>query len=290
MKLIANETEYARLCLEQGYIDKKQPYKSIRTVVRYLNQKCGIENVDDLYDMIENYIESTGKVVNIDKGTIIQMRNEENSYNELESISLTSRELYTIMNNGYPHSWRKVLFVMLVHYKVKKAIYTDVDNRRIDADLSIIMNDAHTTLSVEKRIQMLAQFEADGYIEIPNGGKQAKYIFLNYIDDELDDELVVIDNFFDFYLFFEQYVKGGKLIYCQECGRLVLTKGNNTKYCKNCSHNPHTKKVHCEHCGEIFKPKSNSQKYCDRCSKLMSKKKGAERVSEHRKRKQTSDY
>ena len=235
MKLIANETEYARRCLEQGYIDTKKPYKSIRTVVRYLNKVCGIANVDDLYSAIQSYIEETGKVVKIDKNTILQMRNEDNPYNQLESISLSSKELYMIMNNDYPHSWRKVLFVMLVHYKTKKAIYTDVDNRRVDSDLSSIMSDAHTTLSVEKRMQMMAKFEEDGYIEMPNGGKQAKYLFLNYIDEEPQDELVVITDFFDFYLYFEQYVKGGRLIYCQECGKLVLTNVNRTQYCKKCA-------------------------------------------------------
>ena len=238
MKLIANETEYARRCLEQGYIDTKKPYKSIRTVVRYLNRICGIVNIDDLYSAVQSYIDETGKVVVIDKNTILQMRNEDNPYNQLESISLSSKELYMIMNNDYPHSWRKVLFVMLVHYKTKKAIYTDVDNRRVDSDLSSIMSDAHTTLSVEKRMQMMAKFEEDGYIEMPNGGKQAKYLFLNYIDEEPQDELVVITDFFDFYLYFEQYVKGGRLIYCQECGKLVHVvkeQDRKAKYCKKCT-------------------------------------------------------
>ena len=238
MKLIANETEYARRCLEQGYIDTKKPYKSIRTVVRYLNKVCGIVNVDDLYSAVQSYIEETGKVVVIDKDTILQMRNEDNPYNELESISLSSKELYMIMNNDYPHSWRKVLFVLLVHYKVKQGIYTEVDNRRVDSDISTILSDAHTTLSVEKRMDMLSRFEEDGYIEMPNGGKQAKYLFLNYIDEEPQDELVVISDFFDFYLYFEQYVKGGRLIYCQECGKLVHVvkeQDRSAKYCKKCA-------------------------------------------------------
>ena len=237
MKLIANETEYARRCLEQNYIDKKKPYKSIRTVVRYLDKVCGIHNVDDLYSAIESYIASTDKAVFVDKDTILQMRNEENPYNELESISLSSKELYMIMNNDYPHSWRKVLFVMLVHYKTKKAIYIDVDNKRVDSDITTILSDAHTTLSVEKRMLMMAKFEEDGYIEMPNGGKQAKYLFLNYIDEEPQDELIVIEDFFDFYLYFEQYVKGGRLIYCQECGKLVLSQSKTypEKYCKKCA-------------------------------------------------------
>jgi hypothetical protein len=126
---------------------------------------------------------------------------------------------------------------LLVHYKTKKAIYIDVDNRRVDSDISTIMSDAHTTLSVEKRMQMLSKFEEDGYIEMPNGGKQAKYLFLNYIDEEPQDELVVISDFFDFYLYFEQYVKGGRLIYCQECGKLVLSQSKTytEKYCKKCA-------------------------------------------------------
>jgi hypothetical protein len=203
-----------------------------------LNKICGIVNVDDLYSAVQSYIDETGKVVVIDKDTILQMRNEDNPYNELESISLSSKELYMIMNNDYPHSWRKVLFVLLVHYKVKQGIYTEVDNRRVDSDISTILSDAHTTLSVEKRMDMLSRFEEDGYIQMPNGGKQAKYLFLNYIDEEPQDELVVISDFFDFYLYFEQYVKGGRLIYCQECGKLVHVvkeQDRSTKFCKKCA-------------------------------------------------------
>ena len=238
MKLIANETEYARRCLEQNYIDKKKPYKSIRTVVRYLNKICGIKDVDDLYSMIETYVESTGKNVVFTKETIIQMKNEEAPYNELKGVSLSSQELYSIMNNNYPHSWRKVLFVMLVHYKTKKAIYPDINNKRVDSNITTILNDAHVTMSVEKRMQMFRQLEEDGYIEIPNGGSKAKYFYLNYIDEEPQDELIVIEDFFDFYLYFEQYVKGGRLIYCKECGKLVLeknTEGRPTNYCKKCA-------------------------------------------------------
>ena len=37
------------------------------------------------------------------------------------------------------------------------------------------------------------------------------------------------------YMFFEQYCKGGKLKYCEVCGKLILVKGNaSTKYCDKC--------------------------------------------------------
>ena len=89
MKIIANETLYARKCLEQGFIDKKKPYKSIRTVVRYLNQIQGIESAVDIYRMVKEYINKTEIEVEYDINTIRQMMNEESPYNELEYVYIT---------------------------------------------------------------------------------------------------------------------------------------------------------------------------------------------------------
>ena len=241
MKLIANETKYARRCLEQNYIDKKQPYKSIRTVVRYLYKICGIHDIDTIYSAVQSYIESTGKDVFFDKrtivGTLASINDDEHRYNDLESISLSSKEMYTIMNNNYPYSWRKILFVMLVQYKVKKAIYSNNSRETIQFNYSVIFTDAHVTYSLDKKEEMFKSFERDGYVTMANGGKGALYIELNYIDEEPQDELIVIEDFFDFYLYFEQYVKGGRLIYCQECGKLVhIVKEQDRKtiLCKKC--------------------------------------------------------
>ena len=71
---------------------------------------------------------------------------------------------------------------------------------------------------------------------MPNGGKQSKYFYLNYIDDEPEEIGIIVEDFDDFYLYFEQYVKGGRLINCSECGKLVLIQNQeNTKYCKKCA-------------------------------------------------------
>ena len=123
---------------------------------------------------------------------------------------------------------------MLVTYKVKNAIF-NVNNNRIDSEMSFIIRDARVTLGKEKREEMLAKFEEDGLIEMPNGGKQSKYFYLNYIDDEPEEIGIIVEDFDDFYLYFEQYVKGGRLINCSECGKLVLTNKPNSQYCKKCS-------------------------------------------------------
>ena len=236
MKLIANETAYARKCLEQNFIDKKHPYKSIRSVVRYLQKVCFIKNIDDMYCSVLSYIETTGKDVEIDKEKVLAMMNESNPYNDIQNITISQKELDTINSFGYPYSYRKLLFTMLVYYKVKLALYPEHNNKRIDANISEIMKDAHVSMSVDKRTEMLMTFERDGLIELPNGGKQAKYFYLYFIDEEQQEVGVVVEDFFDFHLYYEQIEKGGRLIYCQECGKLVLSRSatKTDKYCSKC--------------------------------------------------------
>lgn len=236
MKLIANETAYARKCLEQNFIDKKHPYKSIRSVVRYLQKVCFIKDINDMYCSVLSYIESTGKDVEIDKEKVLTMMNESNPYNDIQHIIISQKELDIINSFGYPYSYRKLLFTMLVYYKVKLALYPEHNNKRIDANIAEIMKDAHVSMSVDKRTEMLMTFERDGLIELPNGGKQAKYFYLYFIDDEQREVGVVVEDFFDFYLYYEQLEKGGRLINCQECGKLVLdgSKTRPTTYCTKC--------------------------------------------------------
>ena len=234
MKIIANETLYARKCLEQGFIDKKQPYKSIRTVIRYLVQVQGIRDIMEVHDLIKEYIKNTGREVKFNIDTIKKYFYSDDPYNELEYVYISKKELDIITSTNYPHSWKKVLFSMLVIYKTKNALFKD-DNNRINAEMSIIMKDAHTTLGVEQREEMLTKFEEDGLVDMPNGGKQAKYFYLNYIDNEPEEIGIIVEDFDDFYLYFEQYVKGGRLINCSECGKLVLTNKPNSQYCKNCA-------------------------------------------------------
>ena len=240
MKIIANETTYAQRCLNCGYIDKKKSYKSIRAVVRYLKNKCDIKDIDIMVAIVQDYISNTGVEVSIDEVTIKTMMNEETPYYELESINITRKEIDTITSLKYPHSYKKILFAMLVQYKVKRVLL-GVNNNRIEREAGEILGDAHVSLLKSKQMEMWRQFLEDGLITIEDGGKKAKYVYLNYIDNiNTYDEygLNVYDlNFSQYYLHFEQYLKGGKLIKCEECGKLELTKptvGSPSRYCEEC--------------------------------------------------------
>lgn len=241
MKIVPNESEYAKRCLKQGYVEKNNPYMSVLRVVRYLN-RCGIEDIDELFDETSKYLESVRDVgkkceeFQLTEEMIVKMLKKDMVYNELESVSISSNEIKAIMNNKYPHSWRKVLFVMLVQCKAKNIVCNST-HMRINSDLTEILKDAHVNMSVDKRCEVLGQLERDGYIEISNGGSDTKFIYLKYIDEEPQDELIVVRDFFDMYLYFDCYVKGGRLMKCKECEKLVhVTKSHDysTKYCDDC--------------------------------------------------------
>ena len=241
MKIVANESEYAKRCLKQGYVEKNNPYMSVLRVVRYLN-RCGIEDIDELFDETSKYLESVRDVgkkceeFQLTREMIVKMLKKDMVYNELESVSISSNEIKTIMNNKYPHSWRKVLFVMLVQCKAKNIVCNST-YMRINSDLTEILKDAHVNMSVDKRCEMFGQLERDGYIEISNGGSDTKFVYLKYVDEEPQDELIVVRDFFDMYLYLDCYVKGGRLMKCKECEKLVhVTKSHDysTKYCDDC--------------------------------------------------------
>lgn len=242
MKFVANETAYAKRCLKKGFIEKNKPYWSVFRVVRYLNRICGIDDIDELFSNASEYIESkrdVGKTCErfeLTENMIVEMLKKDYEYNELESVSISSNEIKAIMNNDYPYSWRKVLFTMLVQCKVKNVIYNST-YMRVSHDWAEICKDAHVHLSNEKRLEMFSKFLEDGYIEIPNGGSGTKYIYLNYVDEEPQDELIVVKDFYNIDIYLDCYVKGGRLIHCQECGEVVhVIKKNDysTKYCDDC--------------------------------------------------------
>ena len=90
--------------------------------------------------------------------------------------------------------------------------------------------------TVTKTALAMKELQNLGYTENGIGG--AVSCKLNYVDN--DDEVVIEVRDFDvesISVYYYWYIHGGRLIYCQECGKLVLITSVNdgsTKYCKKC--------------------------------------------------------
>lgn len=243
MKLIPNEIKYAEKCLKYNKIDKSRPARSIRVIARYfhLEHKMTLEEtLENILGYVQN-CEMLHKVSNdFLKEYIPKVLNEGTSMNEIESIHITQEEIDKIENTNYKKSWKKVLFVMLVHYRTKM-IWNGTDNYKIENAESEILKDAHVTLSKAKRTEMWRIMEQDGLITF-GIGKEAKKITLHYISNLKEynkTNPIEITDFDDFYIYYVAYDKKQRVKQCQECGNLFLIKRgkqyNGVKYCEKCS-------------------------------------------------------
>ena len=89
--------------------------------------------------------------------------------------------------------------------------------------------------TVTKTALAMKELQNLGYTENGIGG--AVSCKLNYVDNE--DEVVIEVRDFDvesISIYYYWYIHGGRLIYCQECGKLVLSRSVSKpdRYCKKC--------------------------------------------------------
>lgn len=236
MRLIPNEVLYAEKCLKYSRIDKSKPFKSIRQVIIYFHFVHDMTH-EEVFENVKQYIINCGMDDKVDydylNTYITEVIKTTQAIREVQSVGITKKEIEGIMNNKYPHSYRKVLFVMLVAFKSKYET-NHVQNNKIEMTDVEILKDAHVTMTKAKRYDMWRTFEEDGLVTIGEFRKGSE-TYLHYIDYNGDDYVIEVTDFDDYYMFFEQYCKGGKLKYCEVCGRLILTNSNRTKYCKTCA-------------------------------------------------------
>lgn len=246
MKLIPNEIKYAEKCLRNNKIDKTKPARSIRVIARYF-QLVHEMTPSEVLENIKGYVvncEMSHKVSDdFLKEYIPKVLNEGTPMNVIESIHITQEEIEKIENTGYKKSWKKVLYTMLVHYRTK-LIWNGTDNYKIENVESEIIKDAHVTLSKPKRIDMWREMEQDGLISF-GIGKEAKKITLHYVSNPIEYEnsnVIEIEDFDDFYIYYEAYSKKQRIKECQECGGLFVSKTNKAKYCSERCEFSHTRR------------------------------------------------
>lgn len=239
MRLIPNEVLYAEKCLKYNRIDNSKPFRSVREVILYFHFIHEMSQ-EDIFENVKQYVINCGMDRKVDFdylkdiyiGEVIKTTN---SIKSIQSVGITQKELDAIMINKYAHSYRKILFVLLVAFKSKYKT-NGIKNDKIEMDEVEILKDAHVTMTKAKRYDMWRTFEGDGLITIGEC-KQGNETFLHYIDYDSEDYMIEVTDFDDYYMFFEQYCKGGKLKYCEVCGKLILSnsKTYQPKYCNQCA-------------------------------------------------------
>ena len=91
----------------------------------------------------------------------------------------------------------------------------------------------HVVFKSTERIDVFRYLIECGMIEM-GMGQLASRVKLHYVFPD-SKQLIKITDFEAFNVYYDYLKKGGRLIRCKECGKLVLAKGNKTQYCKDCA-------------------------------------------------------
>lgn len=232
MALIGNEIKYCEKHLNNNTIDNNH----VRTAVIMVKYFFLVKEYSQpqIKQELLSYLERVN--VKLDNDLIDKLiksnTSDKTTLNTLESISITETEWDTIQELGRNERERKLLFTLLCMYKIKVGCGYEANNT-VKVNYTTLNSDAHITLTKKQRVETFSYLIQAGAISI-GFGQMAKKIELFYVNNESPIKMEITE--FDcLHVYYEYLKKGGRLIFCQECGDLVVAKSNNSKYCNDCA-------------------------------------------------------
>lgn len=231
MALIGNEIEYAKKLLN-GAVKEKNLFKALVTLTKYYYFEQGLDT-SEIKELLKQYIKEMNGTVDDEaiEGIIKSNTSDKTNVNRLDHITVTVQEWETIQEMGRTERERKLLFTLLCMYKVKIGLgYSD--NGLVKIEYTKLNSLAHVVFKSTERINVFRYLIECGMIEM-GMGQLASRLKLNYVYKD-SEPLIEITDFEAFNVYYDYLKKGGRLVMCKECGKLVLAKGNKTQYCKNC--------------------------------------------------------
>ena len=232
MALIGNEMEYAKKILT-GAVKEKNLFKALVILTKYYYFELGM-NDKEIEKNLRLYIKAMGGDVDDEaiENIIKSNTSSKTNVNKLDHIIITVQEWQTIQEMGRTERERKLLFTLLCMYKVKIGLgYSD--NGLVKIEYTQLNSLAHVVFKSTERIDVFRYLIECGMIEM-GMGQLASRVKLHYVFPD-SKQLIKITDFEAFNVYYDYLKKGGRLINCKECGKLVLAKGNKTQYCKDCA-------------------------------------------------------
>lgn len=233
MALIGNEVEYAKKILT-GAVKEKNLFKALVILTKYYCFELGM-NDKEIEKNLRLYIKAMGGNVDDEaiENIIKSNTSSKTNVNKLDHIIITIQEWQTIQEMGRTERERKLLFTLLCMYKVKIGLgYSD--NGLVKIEYTQLNSLAHVVFKSTERIDVFRYLIECGMIEM-GMGQLASRVKLHYVFPD-SKQLIKITDFEAFNVYYDYLKKGGRLIRCKECGKLVLVKPKApTKYCKDCA-------------------------------------------------------
>ena len=249
MKRIVNERQYAEELLDTKQINVKRPNKDINTIIKYYYEENPKITKQELIAKVNKFLlEATQDelVVKRWQVTVKDLVSNFMGYapkfkglSHVDSVTITKHEIDMIMDLD-DYELEYIAFAMLVYLKIKNAISGRLDNIHVPTgkvDVRLIKKISGLRLTIKQTALKIKELQDRGYTL--NGLGRTVCSKLAYVDYDSEDEIVVKDfTIGNINLYYRSIVEGGRLIYCQECGKLVhivKEQDYSKKYCKGCA-------------------------------------------------------
>lgn len=237
MRKITNEKKYAEMCLEEFYLDSAI-IPTLIILIKYWYHN-GHSQDEILVKLDEFMKEAYGDYIphkwrDKFRDLTKQYCSDKYSLSMVDEVYISKKEMDAIKTIK-KQELQRVAFSLLVNCKIRNAKREVADNRVKDNTRDIFV-DANVRRNNTQKELMLRELKELGFVEFPKMGLD---ILITFIDLETDfsvkkNRAITIDSFDDFILDYYAYT-GSKVIKCKECGKRVMVKGKNTKYCTVCS-------------------------------------------------------
>lgn len=230
MKIIPNEKKYAEQILETKQLSSK-PSTEISVLIKYFYH-LGLSPEEVMDKMMEFMEEATGN----SKAWKMKLKRDikskqDSKLNVVEQIHITQTEINAIgmLKN---ESLERLAFGLLVLLKIDNEAKGRNGEWIVLKNSSELFKDIKVNRNSVERELMIGTLEELGYVfnSVRSGKCSMK---INYIDFE-GEPAMTITSFEDFIVDYCSY-KGVKVINCKECGKRVIAKGRNSKYCAECA-------------------------------------------------------
>lgn len=228
MNFIINELKYAQDILRNKDISN-DTIKKIIILIKYYKH-LGM-NKSQIYSEIEDFMILSYPNYNnamwqdLIQDLVTKFYKSKHKLRIIEGINITKEEIDFILSKKND-KMERVLFIMLVYAKLYNS------NGWINTDIKYIFKYSNCRDVSKNQYLYLNKLYNEGLVEFPKSIKNNSFR-ITYINDS-GNSAIEIKDFDDPIMYYYKYKNPNDVGICEICGKKILKKGKNTKYCPKC--------------------------------------------------------
>lgn len=237
------ERTYAKEILSKGFTSNHIKYE-LQLLVKYYKEfgHKPKERKELIYKFCEQYLEGFDRVIHykLINSVLNHGSNRKNILVEIDSISITAEELAYIDNLDIDHTYKKVVFTLLVLDKLNKK-YHEIRNEPKSNEHYFGGTQKYKELISSSKIclnknnlihSMIGLLNEKGIVQV-TGNSSIKLSFI-YDIPESDDVSISIKTFDTVGYYYDLHTGENKIKKCECCETPIRITSNRTKYCDCC--------------------------------------------------------